>query len=78
MKFVKAGGRYINLDKVTEIATTETIQGFVISFWLLGRHRVDTNISFKTKEEADKYIEKILNDLERREAYNEVSREGAR
>ena len=78
MKFVKVGGRYINLDKVTEIATTETTQGFVISFWLLGRHGVDTNISFKTKEEADKYIEKILNDLERREAYNEVSREGAR
>ena len=79
MKFAKVGGRYINLDKVTEIYAEATGDGkYVICFWLLDESKSTSIITFKTKEEADNCIEKILKDIELREAYNEVSREGVR
>ena len=78
MKFAKVGGRYINLDKVTEIYAAKVEESYVICFWLLDEREITSKITFKTKEEADNYIEKILKDIELREAYNEVSREGVR
>ena len=78
MKFVKVGGRYINLDKVTEIYANKVEGSYVICFWLLDEREITSKITFKTKEEANNYIEKILKDIELREAYNEVSREGVR
>ena len=78
MKFAKVGGRYINLDKVTEIYAAKVEGSYVICFWLLDESKSTSIITFKTKEEADNCIEKILKDIELREAYNEVSREGGR
>jgi hypothetical protein len=65
--FVKVGDSFISMDKVTEIRADETLKGFVIRFWLADDNYVATNRTFKTKEEADEYIAKILQDQNYRE-----------